>query len=955
MQRSCEATESHVIAVGCNGNSNPRPCNFEGKLFDNHTCPLCGQHAPALLHVCPELVLKHSYDKLCCNCSVRALQTSKAEKNKVFWLQQRHHTPLMTAIFGIAVLEEITNIICITRIEECYEFQNWNWRMSFEKKLLKTGSAMAELDLEIIISYNNEAKIYIAGKTKLLIVCCVYLTKIYIAGKTKLLIVCCVYLTKIYEKLTFYCFYFFHFYHTVEMEMSTVKSFSNQINNRWKYFFGNGNVYSRQESYLLHLAFAFQRSNKRDEADENRTLLSLLSSATRRTELFDYSKIITALVTNQKMYFFYHIDIWNDKFTIRRQNTSGKMFIALTNNELKRTVFDFDSLQTSMNNIQRLDVSLYWIKQALMLLEDQTNLPKNNMKLWRRQYGMCAICDSYLYPPEGEGMSCFSENFQEIALNQTKTKQRSRLLFNSISSKMCVPVSDYLLEDESTLKVMLVCLDCYKITMKLPVTETVLSHVSPYTKKTIENDKDLFLYLAHETGLIALHSIYIISIDNEDEEKEDWQHKSTKVFTFATNLKKSMVFSHIIPLTMITNNNIKYRIKNGIAFRNTYEIATNNFELSKKKCDDDVVNILKNKLQPAVYNPIFADILYLLLTTVNSNLDLNQRLEQNNTFIPYNNYTNVYIHTITQSVCMIYIGNTPIIKKHSCEIMQNTCNVQTLLIEHTNITHHLLFSSSDTFILRAVFDSADKQIYFRRSTNWLNRQNLEFRDSKDQWTTVKSPSFQTEIKLWKQFSAEIFKKSKKTKYTMIYEKMGSKNKYTAKQSFVNKIIQKPVAFADDFENCQYWVFIIRMVGSIILKDIRKFWVHDIPTYHFFFAFWNEFVVKTGLKKKYIENATILGVCTSEPVHFDYVGIFEKFVIFFSQFSSVHKNISPTLHINTLQEMAKFNNKLMHIANIENTLLTPSKQIFILHFASILLKLTDFDQFLYTWRTQKDTF
>lgn len=175
MQRKCELTKPHVIAVGCNGDNNTKNCNFNGTLFDNKEkiCPLCGETAAALLHVCDNCILKTSNDRLCVNCSVRALQTSESANNKIFWLQQGNCTTFMTAIFGIAVLEEISNIIRITKIDACYDIDKWHWQMEFGKPFKKNENDIhpAFLDLEVIISYDNEDKFYIAGK-KMLIVCC---------------------------------------------------------------------------------------------------------------------------------------------------------------------------------------------------------------------------------------------------------------------------------------------------------------------------------------------------------------------------------------------------------------------------------------------------------------------------------------------------------------------------------------------------------------------------------------------------------------------------------------------------------------------------------------------------------------------------------------------------------------------------------------------------------------
>lgn len=152
--------KSNLIYAGCNGNANGKNESFTGDLFCKHECSFCQEvEYCALLHVCDGLRLDHKYDRMCIDCAVRGMCTGK-NGNRETYCPTRNHTPLVTAIIGISILDEIQKIIVVafSLLED--DYSGWTYEFEFEKRINLT---LQRTDLVITIRYDNEAMWYILG------------------------------------------------------------------------------------------------------------------------------------------------------------------------------------------------------------------------------------------------------------------------------------------------------------------------------------------------------------------------------------------------------------------------------------------------------------------------------------------------------------------------------------------------------------------------------------------------------------------------------------------------------------------------------------------------------------------------------------------------------------------------------------------------------------------------
>jgi len=134
---SADKERKHILYAACSGQCkgdvHKHHRIFSGNLFDKHECKLCKQKTGCvLMHVCKELRPHATCTEMCGDCIVRAMQTN--EHSRIAFRPQRHSTPVVTALLGMTLLQEIENIVCAVDAN-CSIPGRWTWSFQFEKRL----------------------------------------------------------------------------------------------------------------------------------------------------------------------------------------------------------------------------------------------------------------------------------------------------------------------------------------------------------------------------------------------------------------------------------------------------------------------------------------------------------------------------------------------------------------------------------------------------------------------------------------------------------------------------------------------------------------------------------------------------------------------------------------------------------------------------------------------------
>jgi len=157
-----DISDRSLVYAGCNANCNGQNDAFRGNLFDLHQCPFCQKSRYCLLlHVCDALRLDKDKDRMCIDCVVQSMCTGKHGTSQTY-CPTRHHTPLVTAMMGISLLDEAKKIIMLAykTDDSISPFSEWKFLFEFEKKINKTNE---KTDLVITIYQYDIIKWYILG------------------------------------------------------------------------------------------------------------------------------------------------------------------------------------------------------------------------------------------------------------------------------------------------------------------------------------------------------------------------------------------------------------------------------------------------------------------------------------------------------------------------------------------------------------------------------------------------------------------------------------------------------------------------------------------------------------------------------------------------------------------------------------------------------------------------
>jgi len=166
MNPKCTAIEADVstlVYAGCNANCNGMIQSFQASLFTRHHCAVCQQtRYSALLHVCDAQRLDPRYDRMCIDCVVQSMCTGKNGRHQTY-CPTRHHTPVVTAILGLSVLDEIQKIVVTAYSLSETECDEWTYDLDFEKRINNTQE---RVDLVITIRRHGDPVWYILGMVR---------------------------------------------------------------------------------------------------------------------------------------------------------------------------------------------------------------------------------------------------------------------------------------------------------------------------------------------------------------------------------------------------------------------------------------------------------------------------------------------------------------------------------------------------------------------------------------------------------------------------------------------------------------------------------------------------------------------------------------------------------------------------------------------------------------------
>ena len=502
-----DSEDRSLIYAGCNANSNGQNEAFRGNLFDLHECPFCQKSRYSLLlHVCDALRIDKDKDRMCIDCVVQSMCTSKHGKSQTY-CPTRHHTPLVTAMVGISLLDEAKKIIMLAykTDDSISPFSEWKFLFEFEKKINKTNE---RTDLVVTIYQNDVIRWYILGTITLLF--------------HKLLLVCIL----IYADI-------FVFQSTVENEMTKKgKNLDVQFKERWIHHFEKNLLDTNND--ILWMGVTFNNPRKEPLASK---LLCHLSPQLKMDFILDHTQIIDAVHSNELKNIVY---------------TYGIEAMSTLENVIKCLTWDRKSVhpaETIIKNIRTLsdikytsEGGLAWIRNRVDFLNNVNHVP--HMDLWRLQCGVCVYCDCLLHPPSGQGLSILSPYYMHKNQNSSE-KIHFRYSRNNFNAGLCKCVPSIL---KNTQQHNLVCCECYDIHQKLDISkhEISLEDLESTTREVeIDSEESLFFRIAFESKLTCVQSVYIIGEDEVYHPGEILYRM--RLNAFVTNVTHSTIVAITLP------------------------------------------------------------------------------------------------------------------------------------------------------------------------------------------------------------------------------------------------------------------------------------------------------------------------------------------------------------------------------------------------------------------------
>jgi len=327
---------------------------------------------------------------------------------------------------------------------------------------------------------------------------------------------------------------------------------------------------------------AAERTARREEGmlrvnSCNNHLATILSAATRQTCLLNYADICAHLLGR--------VEGSTRVFAHRVYSTRSVVKIdTMVWQARQRAQSLLDDGNLIMDKSTRVvtthmhsDVGYQWIMRQYFVYEP----PKT---VWVRQNGMCAYCDVFTTPPDGEGvgMCCrdvmnaevaVSERTQLLRMKQEANTELGRLLFDRI-----------LHPDKSVF----VCAGCAQAHESITGgIRTRFSHSDLVPFPSSIDNEHLFRYFTACSGLLSVFSIFVCEIDLhcerdavvllDDEVGAQDDEVNITMMAYVTNIRDSELVYIKIPLSI-------FCLRSKKRFRSGFTVCNPNFASTDIPC-----------------------------------------------------------------------------------------------------------------------------------------------------------------------------------------------------------------------------------------------------------------------------------------------------------------------------------------------------------------------------------
>ena len=214
------------------------------------------------------------------------------------------------------------------------------------------------------------------------------------------------------------------------------------------------------------------------------------------------------------------------------------------------------------------DVGFQWIMRQYFVYEDAKTV-------WARQNGMCAYCDVFTMPPDGDGvgMCCRDAMNATVALSGGTKLLRMKQEANTELGRL---LFDRILHPDKSVFVCVGCAHAYEsITGGI---RTRFSHSDlVHFPDSLDNDH-IFRYFTACSGLLSVFSIFVCEIDLhcerdavivlEDEVVVQDSNVDVTIMAYVTNIRDSELVYIKIPLSSFGLQS-KKRFRSGFVVRNS--------------------------------------------------------------------------------------------------------------------------------------------------------------------------------------------------------------------------------------------------------------------------------------------------------------------------------------------------------------------------------------------------
>ena len=451
---------------------------------------------------------------MCIDCVIQSMCTGKSGHRETY-CPTRHHTPLVTALLGLSVLDEIQKIIVTAYSLSATQCDEWTYDFEFERRINNT---MQRVDLVITVRHLDDPVWYILGINVLCAVgagcmCRVFSGVWCAVAKTAL-----THLNK--------C--------TVENEMSDrYKTLDVQRTMRWKDHFANNNLL--QNDTVLWTGVMFNNPKVEPQGSK---LLCLLSPQMKRSFLLDHEQLVGALRDDQmkERVFSYGLQYKRTGLYVVDQIDWKRVRPRVAGNKNMSTRVMLEVYYTGCGGLS-------WIRQRINMLKNVNQVP--HIQLWNQQYGMCVYCDCLLYPPTGAGVSIMSNHhIGRNRISAEKTHARyARKNFNCAMG-VCVPS---ILDNNQAHN--LVCHECQKINTKLGffnITVTVPGKSVGLRNTPITGSSDLLRRTSALSNLTCVCSVFVTGA-TENTARVGHNEHSMRLCVYVTNITESVVVDTVLP------------------------------------------------------------------------------------------------------------------------------------------------------------------------------------------------------------------------------------------------------------------------------------------------------------------------------------------------------------------------------------------------------------------------